>query len=128
MGLETRHTGIGRTFSGQRQLLAFPFLFRTLIWLWLISFVLAIKPNSGHGVSQKTPRKETPKGKTTPPTPPIKRLTKATAETPPIENMERREYIVQRTKAGDTLYELLDRFGLSTNEKQLWSRSIQRNI
>ena len=128
MGLETRHTGIGRTFSGQRQLLAFPFLFRTLIWLWLISFVLAIKPNPGHGVSQKTPRKETPKGKTTPPTPPIKRLTKATAETPPIENMERREYIVQRTKAGDTLYELLDRFGLSTNEKQLWSRSIQRNI
>ena len=128
MGLETRHTGIGRTFSGQRQLLAFPFLFRTLVWLWLISFVLAIKPNPGHGVSQKTPRKETPKGKTTPPTPPIKRLTKATAETPPIENMERREYIVQRTKAGDTLYELLDRFGLSTNEKQLWSRSIQRNI
>jgi murein DD-endopeptidase MepM/ murein hydrolase activator NlpD len=128
MGLETRHTGIGTTFSGQRQPLAFPFLFRTLVWLWLISFVLAIKPNPGHGVSQKTPRKETPKGKTTPPAPPIKRLTKATAETPPIENMERREYVVQRTKAGDTLYELLDRFGLSTNEKQLWSRSIQRNI
>jgi murein DD-endopeptidase MepM/ murein hydrolase activator NlpD len=42
--------------------------------------------------------------------------------------MERREYVVQQTKAGDTLYELLDRFGLSTNEKQLWSRSIQRNI
>jgi murein DD-endopeptidase MepM/ murein hydrolase activator NlpD len=127
MGLETRHTGIGRTFSGQRQLLAFPSLFRTLVWLWVISFVLAIKPNPGHGVSQKTPRKESPKGKTTPPAPPIKRLTKATAETPPID-MERREYVVQRTKAGDTLYELLDRFGLSTNEKQLWNRSIQRNI
>jgi murein DD-endopeptidase MepM/ murein hydrolase activator NlpD len=128
MGLETRHTGIGRTFSGQRQLLAFPFLFRTLVWLWVISFVLAIKPNPAHGVSQKAPRKETPKGKTTPPAPPIKRLTKATPETPPIDNMERREYVVQRTKAGDTLYELLDRFGLSTNEKQLWNRSIQRNI
>ncbi len=128
MGLETRHTGIGRTFSGQRQLLAFPSLFRTLVWLWLISFVLAIKPNPAHGVSQKTPRKETPKAKTTPPGPPIKRLTKATAETPPIENMERREYFVQRTKAGDTLYELLSRFGLSTNEEQLWTRSIQRNI
>ncbi|HEY6365972.1 MAG TPA: peptidoglycan DD-metalloendopeptidase family protein [Candidatus Binatia bacterium] len=128
MGLETRHTGIGRTFSGQRQLRAFSSLFRTLVWLWLISFVLAIKPNPAHGVSQKAPRKETPKGKATPPAPPIKRLTKATAETPPIDNMEWREYVLQRTKAGDTLYELLDRFGLSTNEKLLWNRSIQRNI
>jgi murein DD-endopeptidase MepM/ murein hydrolase activator NlpD len=128
MGLETRHTGIGRTFSGQRQLLAFSALFKTLVWLWLISFVLAIKPNPAHGVSQKTPRKETPKGKTTPPATPIKRLTKGTAETSPMDNMERREYVVQRTKAGDTLHELLSRFGLSTSEKQLWIRSIQRNI
>jgi murein DD-endopeptidase MepM/ murein hydrolase activator NlpD len=128
MGPETRHTGIGRTFSGQRQLLAFPSLFKTLVWLWLISFVLATKPNPAHGVSQKAPRKETPKGKTTPPTPPIKRLTKAAAETAPMDNMERREYVVQRTKAGDTIHELLSRFGLSTSEKQLWTRSIHRNI
>jgi murein DD-endopeptidase MepM/ murein hydrolase activator NlpD len=128
MGLETRHTGIGRKFSGQRQLLAFPPLFKTLVWLWLISFVLAIKPNQAHAVSQKTPRKETPKGKTTPPATPIKRLTKSTAESSPMDNMERREYVVQRTKAGDTLHELLSRFGLSTSEKQLWTRSIQRDI
>jgi murein DD-endopeptidase MepM/ murein hydrolase activator NlpD len=94
----------------------------------LISFVLASKPNPAQGVSQKAPRKETPKGKTTAPTPPIKRLTKATAEPSPIDNLERREYVVQRTKAGDTLHELLSRFGLSTGEKQHWTRSIQRNI
>jgi murein DD-endopeptidase MepM/ murein hydrolase activator NlpD len=128
MGLETQHTGIGRTFSGQRQLLAVPSLFKTLVWLWLISFVLASKPSPAQGVSQKAPRKETPKGKTTAPTPPFKRLTKATAEPSPIDNLERREYVVQRTKAGDTLHELLSRFGLSTNEKQLWTRSIQQNI
>jgi murein DD-endopeptidase MepM/ murein hydrolase activator NlpD len=128
MGLETRHTGIGRTFSGQRQLLAFPAHFKTLVWLCLISFVLAIKPNLAQAVSQKTPRKETPKGKATPPAAPIKRLTKGTAETSPMDNMERREYVVQRTKVGDTLHELLSRFGLSTSEKQLWTRSIQRNI
>lgn len=128
MGLETRHTGTGRTFSGLRELLAFPSLFKTLVWLWLISFVLATKPNPAQGVSQKAPRKETPKDKTTAPAPPIKRLTKATAETSPIDNLERREYVVQRTKAGDTLHELLSRFGLSTSEKQLWTRSIQRNI
>jgi murein DD-endopeptidase MepM/ murein hydrolase activator NlpD len=129
MGLETRHTGIGRTLSGQRQLLAFPSLFKTLVWLWLMSFSLAITPNPAQGVSQKAPRKESlPKGKTTAPTPPIKRLTKAAAEVSPIDNMERREYVVQRTRAGDTLYELLSRFGLSASEKQLWTRSIQRNI
>jgi murein DD-endopeptidase MepM/ murein hydrolase activator NlpD len=128
MGLETRHAGAGRKFSGERQLLAFPAVFKTLVWLGLISFVLAIKPNQAHGVSQKIPRKETPKGKTTSSATPIKRLTKGTAETPPVDNMERREYVVQRTKAGDTLHELLSRFGLSTSEKQLWTRSIQRNI
>jgi murein DD-endopeptidase MepM/ murein hydrolase activator NlpD len=128
MGLETLHTGTGRMFSGQRQLLACPCLLHTLVWLWLISFVLAIKPNPAHAVSQKALRKETPKGKTAVPSPPIKRLTKATAETSPIDNMERREYVVERTKAGDTLYELLSRFGLPPSEKQLWTRSIQRNI
>jgi murein DD-endopeptidase MepM/ murein hydrolase activator NlpD len=129
MGLETRHTGIGRTFSGQRQPLAFPSLFKNLVWLCLISFVLTITPNPAQGVSQKALRKETlPKGKNAAPTAPINRLTKAAAEGSTIDHMERREYVVQRTKAGDTLYELLSRFGFSTGERQLWSRSIQRNI
>ena len=91
-------------------------------------FCRSDKPNLAQGMSQKASRKETPKGKTSVPSPPIKRLTKAAAEVSPIDNLERREYVVQRTKAGDTLYELLSRFGLSASEKQLWSRSIQRNI
>jgi murein DD-endopeptidase MepM/ murein hydrolase activator NlpD len=128
MGPESRHTGTGGTFSGQHQLVAFPVLFKTLVWLWLISFVLAIKPNPTHGVSQETPRKGTPKGKTATPATPIERLTKGAAENSPMENMERRDYVVQRTRAGDSLHELLGRFGLSTSEKQLWTRSIQRSI
>jgi murein DD-endopeptidase MepM/ murein hydrolase activator NlpD len=128
MGLETLHAGTGRTFSGQRHLLAPPALFKTLVWLWLISFVVAIKPNLAQGMSQKTPRKEAPKGKATPPAAPLKRLTKSVAEASPMVNMERREYVVERTKAGDTLHELLSRFGLSNSERELWTRSIQRNI
>ena len=42
--------------------------------------------------------------------------------------MERREHVIQQTKVGDTLQELLSRFGLSNAERQLWTRSIQRNI
>jgi murein DD-endopeptidase MepM/ murein hydrolase activator NlpD len=128
MGLETRHTGTGRMFSGQHQLPGFPALFKPLVWLWLISFVLAIKPHPAHGISQKTLRKEVPKGKTSPPAAPIKRLTKNSAETSPTDSLERREHVVQRTKVGDTLHEFLSRFGLSSSEKQLWTRSIQRNI
>ena len=79
-------------------------------------------------MSQKTPRKEAPKGKATPPGAPLKRLTKSVAEASPMDNMERREYVVQRTKVGDTLHELLSRFGLSNSERELWNRSIQRNI
>jgi murein DD-endopeptidase MepM/ murein hydrolase activator NlpD len=36
--------------------------------------------------------------------------------------------VTQQTKAGDSLVELLSRFGLSNAERQLWTRSIQRDI
>ena len=42
--------------------------------------------------------------------------------------MARREHVIQQTRVGDTLLELLSRFGLANAERQLWTRSIQRNI
>src|SRR5215510_7977128 len=119
---------IGRIFFGQHQLVAFPVLIKTLVWLWLISFVLAVHPHPVQGVNQETLRKDALKRKTTPPASPFKRLGKGTAEASPTDSLERPEYIVQRTKAGDTLDELLSRFGLSNSERELWTRSIQRNI
>ncbi len=129
MGLEIKHTGTGRTFSGQWHSSAFPSVFRTLIWLWVISFVFAMKPTVAQGAREKTLRKEDPKSKTktTAPAPPIRRLTKTQSDIP-ADTMERREHVIQQTKAGDTLQELLSRFGLSYTERQLWTRSIQRNI
>src|SRR5215470_3834742 len=127
MGLEIKHTGTRGTFSGQHQSVAFPSVLRTFVWLWVIGAVLAMKPTAVQGSNLKTVRKESPKGKTTAPTPPIRRLTKIQSE-PPADIMERREHVTQETKAGDSLQELLSRFGLSNNERQLWTRSIQRNI
>src|SRR5262245_32984076 len=126
MGLEIKHTGTRGTFSGQH-FAAFPSVLRTFVWLWVIGAVLAMKPTAVQGSNRKTVRKESPKGKTTVPTPPIRRLTKVQNE-PPVDAMERREYVTQHTKTGDTLLELLSRFGLSNAEWQLWTRSIQRNI
>jgi murein DD-endopeptidase MepM/ murein hydrolase activator NlpD len=126
MRLVTKHEGTRGKFSGQRQFSVFPSVLRTLVWLWVISFVFAIKPTAVQGSKQKTLRKEAPKGKSAAPAPPIRRLTKN--QRVPLDALERREHVVQRTKAGDSLLELLSRFGLSNAERQLWTRSIQRNI
>src|SRR5262249_2387782 len=127
MGLEIKHTGTRGTFSGQHQFVAFPSVLRTLVWLWVIGAVFAMKPTAVQGSNLKTVRKESPKGKATAPTPPIRRLTKIQSE-PPADIMERREHVTQQTKTGDSLVELLSRFGLSNAERQLWTRSIQRDI
>jgi murein DD-endopeptidase MepM/ murein hydrolase activator NlpD len=127
MGLEINHTGTRGMVSDQRHFSAFPSVFRTLVWLWVISFVFAMKPTAAQGSKQKTLRKEAPKSKTTAPAPPIRRLTKTQSEVP-AEALERREHVIQQTRVGDTLQELLSRFGLSNTERQLWTRSIQRNI
>ena len=127
MGLEIKHTGTGETFSGRHQVSAFPSVLRTLVWLWVIGSVFAMKPTAVQGSNQKTLRKEAPKSKTTAPAPPIRRLTKIQSEVP-ADAMERREHVIQQTRVGDTLLELLSRFGLANAERQLWTRSIQRSI
>src|SRR5262249_59282208 len=120
MGLEIKHTGTGRTFSGQHQFVAFPSVLRTLVWLWVIGAVLAMKPTAVQGSNLKTVRKESPKGKTTAPTPPIRRLTKIQSE-PPADIMERREHGTQQTKKGDSLVGVLRRFRLSKAEPPHWT-------
>ena len=82
MGLEINHTGTRGMVSDQRHFSAFPSVFRTLVWLWVIGFVFAMKPTAAQGSKQKTLRKEAPKSKTTAPAPPIRRLTKTQSEVP----------------------------------------------
>jgi murein DD-endopeptidase MepM/ murein hydrolase activator NlpD len=129
MGLLFHHTGTGETFYGQRQpSVVFPYAVRTLVWLWVISFAFAMKPTPANAVRQKNLPKEAPKAKTTAPTPPIRKLSKIQNETSPLDVAENREHVVQRTKVGDTLLELLSRLGLSNTERQVWTRSVQQNI
>ncbi|HXV81693.1 MAG TPA: peptidoglycan DD-metalloendopeptidase family protein [Candidatus Binatia bacterium] len=127
MGLEIKHTGTRGMSSGRGKLSGFPSVFRTLVWLWVISFALAVKPTTAQASKQKDLRKEVSKGKTTAPTAPIRKLTKSGSE-PSADLLERREHVAKRTKAGDSLLELLSRFRLSNGEKQLWTRSIQRHV
>jgi murein DD-endopeptidase MepM/ murein hydrolase activator NlpD len=98
--------------------------------------MIAMKPTGAEAAKQKTVRKEAPKAKVVAPTPPVKRLTKVQAhrailakpEPAPIDLLEKREHVVQRTKSGDTLQDLLSRFKLDQSERQLWDGSIKRNF
>lgn len=122
--------------SIRHQLSSLPYGFTNITWLWVITFIFVLKPIHAQATKQQTVRKETSKGRPIFPTPPIRRLTKGQnlkelvpqTETNSVNAAGKREYVVQRTKAGDTLHELVGRFALSKSEKQLWTRSIQRNI
>jgi murein DD-endopeptidase MepM/ murein hydrolase activator NlpD len=127
MGLEIQHTGTGGMFSGLGQSSVLSSVLRTLVWLWAIGLVLAVKPPTVQGSTQKAPRKEAPKGKSSAPASPSRKLIKTESESP-ADSPERREHVIQRTKVGDSLLELLSRFGLPSAERQLWTRSIQSQI
>ena len=106
------------------------------MWFWVLSAVLALKPAESHAAKQKIVRKEASKGKEVPPTAPVRRLTSAQAHgailgssnPAPIDPLEKREHVVHRVHAGDTLAGLLNRFSLPQSEKQLWSRSMRKSI
>jgi murein DD-endopeptidase MepM/ murein hydrolase activator NlpD len=121
--------------SDARQWLPLAHILKTLVWLWLLSFILALKPTDAQATRQKILRKETSRGKPAVPAPLVRRLTKAQThqtlvplrETDSVDGAAKREYVVHRTKAGDSLLELLGRLGLPKSERQLWARSIQKH-
>ena len=110
-------------------------LFRTLVWFWVLTSVLALKPSGTEAARKKIIKNESPtKGKTTNASvqkpasaQPRKTLLKE-PEAPPADSLEMREHVVQRVRAGDTLTALINRFALPPIEKQLWSRTVRRNL
>ena len=122
MVLAQRNKGTGEVFRKRRGS-AVPAVLRTLVCLWVISFACVMTPPATQGAKDKPGHKEASRGKITAPTPPIQRLTK-----PQSDGSERREHLVQRTKAGDTLTELLSRLALPKAELQVWLRAVQRSI
>src|SRR5947208_15416048 len=54
-------------------------VFKTLVWLWVFSAVVAMKPSAAEGSPQKTVRKETPKNKPTPKTDSTRKISNSPA-------------------------------------------------
>ena len=107
-------------------------IYNLLIWLSVLIAAGAMKPAEADATNQKTVRKGLPRGKGAVPTPPIQRLTYNTLlparEATLLDLSERREHVVHRIRAGDTLPQILDRFSLTASEKQLWDRSIRQHF
>jgi len=100
----------------------------------MLIIAISMMPQKTGAAAKKTIRNEPSRGKATP-TPPRK-LTKTQArkillrdrEPPPVEPMENREYTVHRSRSGETIPQLLARFGVPQKERQLWTRSMQRDL
>jgi murein DD-endopeptidase MepM/ murein hydrolase activator NlpD len=105
-----------------------------IVWLWIFAAVFALKPSEAEAARQKVIKSESPKGKTATASPQKSTLTQSNKallkepETPPVDPLEMREHVVHRARAGDTLPGLINRFALPLAEKQLWVRTVKRNL
>lgn len=84
----------------------------------------------------KSPRKEAPKGKSTSVAAPIQIISKSQPRnalrrqpsSQPVDPLERREQSVYRVRPGETLTEVLGRYGVPLADRQLWARTMKRNF
>src|ERR687891_753351 len=105
-----------------------------LVWLWVITALTAMLPPEVRGAKQKTVRKDAPKGKVAA-TSPIRKLTDVQAHktllaapiAQAIDPLEKREHVIHRVRASETLSQILARYHVPDAEKQFWVRSIMRN-
>ena len=127
---ETHKASRGRRAVGNRLVSTHPGLFNSFVWLWVFIAAVALKPSEAEAARKKIIKSEAVKGKTASPqksTLAQKTLLKE-PEAPPVDPLEMREHLVHRARAGDTLSGLINRFRLPQAERQLWTRTVTRNI
>jgi murein DD-endopeptidase MepM/ murein hydrolase activator NlpD len=100
--------------------------------------MVAMAPVDASAAKQKTPRKEPARSKpsTTSITVPIQRLTNNQARSallrqptaPAIDLAEKRQQTVYRVRSGETLTEILTRYGVPQADRLLWARTMKRNF
>jgi len=107
-----------------------------LTWLSALLAVIGLSFANADAAKQQTIRKNPPKAKRSPTTPPARKISAVQRAKPllsgvlpdPIDPFERREHILHRTRQGETLSDLFGSYKLSAAEKQLWIRSLTREI
>ena len=98
--------------------------------------LVALAPTDASAAKQKNPRKDAARSKTTSVTVPIQRLANNQARSallrqpiaPAIDLAEKRQQTVYRVRSGDTLTEILTRYGVPQADRLLWTRTMKRNF
>ena len=111
------------------------FAHRLGLFLVLLATVV-LTPLDASATKQKSPRKEAAKGKTSTVAAPIQKFSKSQTRnallrqpaSQLIDPLERREQSMHRVRSGETLTEVLSRYGVPLADKQLWVRTMKRNF
>jgi murein DD-endopeptidase MepM/ murein hydrolase activator NlpD len=102
--------------------------FRRITWLATFIALLIVNVVQAHAARQKPVRKDTAKGKPNP-TPSPMRKTFLPAPLPSsLDPLDKREHMVHRVRAGETIADMLGLYGLTAGDKQVWARSMTRDF
>jgi murein DD-endopeptidase MepM/ murein hydrolase activator NlpD len=106
------------------------------VWLSALVALVAVSSVDASVVTRRTARKEAPKAKPSPTAPKVRKVASAQPVKPlirsplpePADPFERREHIIYKVRPGETYSDVLSRYRLPEAEKQLWIRSLTRDI
>jgi murein DD-endopeptidase MepM/ murein hydrolase activator NlpD len=109
---------------------------RKLTWLSALVALLAVSFSDAGAAKQRTIRKEPPRTKPNSATTTVRKTTSAQPAKPllrsplpePIDPFETREHVFHRVRQGETFTDVLAQNNVPEAEKQLWARSLSRDI
>ena len=101
---------------------------RRITWLATFIALLVVNVVQAHAAKQKTVRKDVAKGKPNPATSPARKTFLPVPLPSSLDPLDKREHMVHRIRAGETIADMLGRYGLAAGEKQLWARSMTRDF
>ena len=108
---------------------------KSLSWLATVLVLLALNSVHAHAAKQKTVRKEAPKGKPNPAPAPVRKTSTGSVQRgllstlpQPIDPFEKRTHMTHEVRSGETVLDMLGRYGLPDTERRLWARSLSRDL
>ena len=112
-----------------------PAFMKSLSWLTVVFVALALNSVQAHAAKPKTVRKEAPKAKPNPAPAPVRKTSTVSLQRgllstlpQPIDPFEKRLQMTHQVRSGETVLDMLGRYGLPDAERSLWARSLSRAL
>src|SRR5689334_8234164 len=110
-------------------------LMKSLSCLTMVFVSLALNSVQAHAAKPKTVRKEAPKAKPNPAPAPVRKTSTVSLQRgllstlpQPIDPFEKRVQMTHQVRSGETVIDMLGRYGLPDAERSLWARSLSRAL